>query len=97
MTPFNTKEQATLLLALCKSYQLHATIFRECSLFRDVVQSFGKIRYLVFIQVRVGGRGSGGTFGKIKIQDPKTQCIWACGRDHQKASITFTFRVIFFT
>ena len=32
---------------------------------RDVVQSFGKIRYLVFIQ----DRGEGGTFGKIKIQD----------------------------
>ena len=36
---------------------------------RDVVQSFGKIRYLVFIQDRGGGGGSGGTFGKIKIQD----------------------------
>ncbi len=32
---------------------------------RDVVQSFGKIRYLVFIQDRGEGRGSSGTFGKI--------------------------------
>ncbi len=36
--------------------------------FRDVVQSFGKIRYLVFIQDR-GERGGPGVFlGKLKYK-----------------------------
>ncbi len=32
-----------------------------------MVQNFGKIRYLVFIQDK-GREGSGGAFGKIRIQ-----------------------------
>ena len=35
---------------------------------RDVVQSFGKIRYLVFIQDRGEGGGLGVLLGKLKYK-----------------------------
>ncbi len=40
----------------------------EAGLFRDVVQSFGKIRYLVFIQYRGAGGGPGVFLGKLKYK-----------------------------
>ncbi len=51
------------------SYYLITLFLLKKHPLRDVVQSFGKIRYLVFIQDRGEGGGPGVIFGKIKIQD----------------------------